>query len=57
MANLWVRKSISELKAEAAQDYADDAISFAIGAVQEAEYAVMDAILARSDADALTGTS
>ena len=32
------------------------AIEFAIAAVQEAEYAVLDAVPARSDADALAGT-
>ena len=47
----------AELKAETAEDYADDAVSFAIAAVQEAEYAVLDAVLARSDADTLAGTS
>ena len=44
------------MKAETAEDYAEDAINFAIAAVQEAEYAVLDAVLARSDADALAGT-
>jgi hypothetical protein len=48
---------VAEVRAEAAEDYADDAISFAIAAVQEAEYAVLDAVLARSDADALAGAS
>ena len=43
----------TELKAEAAEEYADDAIGFAIAAVQEAEYAVMDAMLARADANAM----
>jgi hypothetical protein len=45
----------AERKAEAAEGYAYDAVDFAIGAAQEAEYAVLDAILARSDADALAG--
>jgi len=31
----------------------DAAISFAIAAVEEAEYAVLDATLARTDADAI----
>jgi len=48
-----VRKA--EMKAEVAEDYAEDAIGFAIAAVQEAEYAVLDAALKRSDADALAG--
>jgi hypothetical protein len=39
-------------RADAADDYADDAVSFAIAAVQEAEYAVLDAALARADAQA-----
>jgi hypothetical protein len=30
-------------------------VDFAVAAAQEAEYAVLDAILARSDADALAG--
>jgi hypothetical protein len=47
----------AELKAEEAEGYAQDAIGFAIVAAQEAEYAVLDAALARSDADALTRTS
>ena len=50
-----VRKA--ELKAEAAEGYAEDAIGFAIAAAQEAEYAVLDAALARSDANTLTGAS
>jgi TolA-binding protein len=45
------------VRADAAEDYAEDAINFAIAAVQEAEYAVLDAVLARSDADALAGAS
>lgn len=45
------------LKAESAEHYADDAVSFAIAAGQEAEYAVLDVVLARSDADSLAGTS
>ena len=44
-------------KADAAEVYAEDAVGFAIAAVQEAEYAVLDATLARSDADALAGRS
>lgn len=44
----------AEMEAEAAEDYAEDAIGFAIAAIQEAEYAVLNAALKRSDADALT---
>jgi hypothetical protein len=47
----------AELGAEAAEDNADDAVSFAIAAVQEAEYAALGAALARSDADTLADTS
>jgi hypothetical protein len=35
--------------------YAEDAVNFAIAAVREAEYAVLDAALARSDANTLVG--
>ena len=44
-------------KAEHAEAKAEDAIGFAIAAAQEAEYAVLDAALARLDADALAGSS
>jgi hypothetical protein len=44
------------MSAEAAEHYAQDAVSFAIAAVQEAEYAVLDAALARADAQTGTGT-
>lgn len=43
----------AEHRAESAEDHADDAVSFAIAAVQEAEYAV----LARYDVNTLAGTS
>jgi gas vesicle protein len=42
----------TERRAEAAEDDAAYAISFAISAVEEAEYTVLDATLARADADA-----
>lgn len=45
------------MRAEAAEGYAQDAVSFAIAAVEEAEYAVLDAALARADAQARTGMS
>ena len=45
------------MKADAAEDYAEDAVNFAIAAVQEAEYAVLDAVLARADSDSLAATS
>lgn len=38
--------------AEAAPAYADFTIDFAYSAVEEAEYAVLDAVLARMDAEA-----
>ncbi|MFG2937674.1 hypothetical protein [Streptomyces sp. NPDC048282] len=40
--------------ADDAEDYASDAISFAIAAVEEAEYATLDAVLARAEADDAT---
>jgi hypothetical protein len=42
-------------RADAAEVYAENAIDFALAAVQEAEYAVLDAVLARADAEALPG--
>lgn len=48
-----IRKAAS--KADDAEAYAEEAIDFAIAAIQEAEYAVLDAALARTDADALAG--
>jgi hypothetical protein len=47
----------SEHKAEAAELYAEDAVGFAIAAIQEAEYAVLDAALTRYDADTAAGVS
>ena len=47
----WTGKA--EIRAEATEAYAEDAINFVIPAVQEAEYAV----LVRSDADTPAGTS
>ena len=47
----------AQKKAEHAEAKAEDAIGFAIAAAQEAEYAVLDAALARLDADALAGSS
>lgn len=46
--------STAQVKAEMAEGDAYDAVDFALGAVQEAEYAVLYAVLVRSDADALT---
>ncbi len=40
-----------ERKAENAEEYAAEAISFAYDAIDYAEWAVMDAVLARSDVD------
>ncbi|MFF7889839.1 hypothetical protein ACH40F_55200 [Streptomyces sp. NPDC020794] len=37
--------------ADDAEEYAADAIDFAIAAVEEAEYATLDAVLARAEAD------
>jgi hypothetical protein len=47
----------AQKKIEDAEADAEDAIDFAIAAMQEAEYAVLEAALARSDADALAGGS
>jgi hypothetical protein len=44
----------AQKRAEKADLDAGDAVSFAIAAVQEAEYAVLDAALAHADADAAT---
>jgi hypothetical protein len=43
----------AEAKADTAETYAEDAVSFAIAAAQEAEYACLDAVLARADAESL----
>lgn len=43
--------------AEWAERYALDAIDVAVAAIEEAEYAVLDAALARQDADALAGAT
>jgi hypothetical protein len=48
----WDRKQ-AEHRADEAEADAVDAIDFAIYALNEAEYAVIDATLARTDADAL----
>jgi hypothetical protein len=48
----WDRKQ-AEHRADEAESDASDAIDFAIYALNEAEYAVIDATLARTDADAL----
>ena len=45
---------VAQKKAENAEADADFAIDFAYGAVVEAEYAVLDAVLARMEADELT---
>src|SRR5262249_11137719 len=37
--------------ADDAEDYAADSIAFAIAAIEEAEYAALDAVLARAEAD------
>jgi hypothetical protein len=47
----------AQLKAEAAEGHAEDAVDFAIAAVREAEYTVLGAALARADANALTGAT
>ena len=41
-------------RADAAEDDAVDAVAFADAALEEAEYAVLNATLARMDADAAT---
>jgi hypothetical protein len=57
-----VREKLEERKAERdvkrlrnsagdAEDYAADSVDFAIAAVQEAEYAALDAVPARAEAD------
>jgi hypothetical protein len=43
----------AQKNAEIAEDDAAFAISFAYGAIEEAEYAVLDAVLARADANEL----
>jgi hypothetical protein len=43
--------------ADQAESDAAFAVAFAYGAVEEAEYAVLDAILARMDADDLAGAN
>ena len=40
--------------AELAENYAASAVEFALAAIDEAEYAVLDATLARADADDAT---
>jgi hypothetical protein len=44
-------------RAENAEEDAAFAIDYAVGAIEEAEYAVLDASLARMEADELAGTS
>lgn len=46
---------LAQVKADNAEGDAEFALSFAYSAVVEAEYAVLDAILARKDADDLSG--
>lgn len=41
----------AQRRADRAETNAADAIAFAISAIQEAEYAVLDAVLARADAE------
>ncbi|HXT90992.1 MAG TPA: hypothetical protein VN714_17200 [Trebonia sp.] len=56
----WRTKCAARKKAERdvrRAEAAEEAVGFAIAAVQEAEYAVLQAALARADADALTGAS
>jgi hypothetical protein len=45
----------AQSKADNAEDDAAFAIDYAYGAIEEAEYAVLDAALARMDADELAG--
>lgn len=47
----------AERDADPAEQYAVDVVAFALAALDEAEYAVLDAILARADADALEASS
>jgi hypothetical protein len=44
---------LAEKESEWAEQYALDAIGIALAAIEEAEYAVLDAVLARLEADAL----
>jgi hypothetical protein len=46
----------AEGDAEDAEDYASFSLDLAYSAIEEAEYAVLDAVLARKDADAAAGT-
>lgn len=56
-ADMGARKAaidsgVSELRAEQAEADADMAVAFAIAAIEQAEYAVLDATLARTEARA-----
>jgi hypothetical protein len=44
----------TDKRAAYAEDYAEAAVAMAIAAIEEAEYAVLDATLARADAEAKT---
>jgi len=47
----------AERRAERAEDYSHYALAFALAALEEAEYAVLDAALARADARGIVYTS
>jgi hypothetical protein len=49
--------SVAEDNAEWAEADADDAVGFASAAIEEARYAVLDAVLARRKADAMAATT